>query len=97
MNQTLNIDNFVIYLNSTGKYTRTQLEKVSDAFYMFEDENLHISPNESGYRNSHDYIFDNMAKSCRKLQTYMQTAGINKPKAEAVIKDFKKWVKAFLE
>lgn len=96
MQQTLNIDGFIQYAYSTGKYNNDQLQVIADALYTLEGDMAQLSWKENGLY-SHEYIYNNLAKCGKKLQVYMMTGGMHKPKAEAAVSDFKKWMKACME
>lgn len=96
MQQTLNIDGFIQYAYSTGKYNGDQLQVIADALCALEGDMAQLSWKENGLY-SHEYIYNNLAECGKKLQVYMMTGGINKSKAEETVSDFKEWMKACME
>ena len=96
MQQTLNVDGFIQYAYNTGKYNDDQLQVIADALCALEGDMAQLSWKENGLY-SHEYIYNNLSKCGKKLQVYMMTGGMRKPKAEAAVSDFKKWMKACME
>lgn len=96
MQNTLNINNFINYAYSTGKYNDEQLEAISDALYTLEGDMAELNWKVYGL-HSHEYIYKNLTKCCKKLEVYMMTCGLKKAKATTAINDFKKWMKACMQ
>lgn len=96
MKQTLNIDNFIEYASNTGKYDDEQLQAIADGLYALEDDMAQLSWKEYGLY-SHEYIYENLTKCCKKLHVYMMTCGLKQAKATTAVNDFKKWMKAWSE
>lgn len=96
MKQTLNIDNFIRYATSTGKYNDEQLEYIEEALYLLEADMAKLPISEYGY-HSHIYIHKNLTQCGKKLQVYMMTCGLKQAKATSAVSDFKKWMKTFMD
>ena len=96
MKQTLNVDNFIEYAYSTGKYSNDQLQAIADALYTLEGDMAQLSWKENGLY-SHEYIYNNLSKCCKKLHVYMMTCGLKQAKATTAVNDFKKGMKACME
>ena len=95
MKQTLDIDSFLEFANNTGKYNRDQLQAIYDSLDTLEQEMSELSWKENEIY-SHRYIFAHLTKCCNRLKVFLMTNGLRKPKAEAVVADFKKWMKAYM-
>ena len=94
MKTNLNVDGFVQYAESTGKYNENQLEIIARALYTLEDDCAALSWKDYGLY-SVDYINKNLTQCCRKIVGYMMTCGMKQAKATAAANDFKKWMKMF--
>lgn len=94
MDTTLNIDGFIEYAHNTGKYKNDQLQAVANALCLLEQDMAQLPCIEYGWY-SHEYIANHLTPCGKKLEVYMMTNGLKKAKAQAAVKDFKKWMKAY--
>ena len=94
MKTDLNIDAFLNYASSTGKYNAKQMDAIEEALNMLEDECSKLSWKEYGLY-SVDYITDNLTKCCKKITGFMMVCGMKEAKATEAAKDFKKWFKLY--
>lgn len=93
MKQTLNIDGFLQYAGNTEKYSNQQLHVIADSISCLEAGMAKLSWRENGLY-SHEYIYNNLAECCQKLQVYMMTLGLSQIAAVEAVNDFAVWMDA---
>ncbi len=94
MKTNLNIDGFLQYAESTGKYDYDQLDVIGQALYALEGDMAELNWKNEGMIYSCDYIAAHLTQCGNKLKTYMMTGGLKQAKAASASGDFKKWFKA---
>lgn len=93
MKTTLNVEEFVRYAEATEKYMEEQLDIISEALYMLEDDLSKLSWKQYGLYSDR-YIGENLNECGEKIKVYMMTAGMKQAKAKSAVADFKKWFRS---